>query len=150
MIIKLLYRHSFVVVLIIFRGQYHKSWAHGTNHRDSSLSICTLRLHPSFERLFCGIKFGRRARQGTNQIVKLTPDLFCLCLYYYLSILCDLCFCHMLESHMSSITDPDTSIHNSEPSLAKHRTYLVTPLKGICIKGSLNFRGCLIDRHLWV
>ena len=54
------------------RGWFHKGWAQGANHRDSSIKVGARRkVHPTPLKSFS--KVGRRARIGRKKFMKSTP-----------------------------------------------------------------------------
>ena len=53
-------------------GRFHKSWAQGANHRDSSFKVRARRkARPTPQKSFS--KVGRRARIGRKKFMKSTP-----------------------------------------------------------------------------
>ena len=54
------------------RGQFHKSWVQGANHRDSSIHLRPLPT-PNFLRIFLRRKSWAQGRRAQKQFMKSTP-----------------------------------------------------------------------------
>jgi hypothetical protein len=52
----------------------------------------------------------------------------------------------MLESDMSSIADPDASVHHSKPSFSKNGPNLIAPFKSVAVERHWAFHGRLFNR----